>query len=42
MLGGGVGRGEVCVILGKSGSGKSILGQNILESNLEIPAVSLL
>lgn len=39
MLGGGVGRGEVCVILGKSGSGKSILGQNILESNLEIPAV---
>lgn len=39
MIGGGVGRGEVCVIIGKSGSGKSIIGQNILESNLEIPAV---
>jgi KaiC/GvpD/RAD55 family RecA-like ATPase len=39
LIGGGVGRGEVCVIIGKSGSGKSILGQNVLESNLEVPAV---
>jgi KaiC/GvpD/RAD55 family RecA-like ATPase len=39
MIGGGVGRGEVCVIIGKSGSGKSIVGQNILESNLDVPAV---
>lgn len=39
MIGGGVGRGEVCVVIGKSGSGKSIVGQNILEHNLDIPAV---
>lgn len=39
MIGGGVGRGEVCVVIGKSGSGKSIVGQNILESNLDVPAV---
>lgn len=39
LIGGGVGRGEVCVIIGKSGSGKSIVGQNILEANLDIPAV---
>lgn len=39
LIGGGVGRGEVCVIIGKSGSGKSIVGQNILESNLDVPAV---
>ena len=39
MLGGGVGRGEVCVIIGKSGSGKSLVGQNVLESNLEVPTV---
>jgi len=39
MLGGGVGRGEVCVVIGKSGSGKSIVGQNILEANLDVPAV---
>ena len=38
LIGGGVGRGEVCVIIGKSGSGKSIIGQNILESNLDVPA----
>ena len=39
MIGGGVGRGEVCVIIGKSGSGKSLVGQNILENNLEVPCV---
>lgn len=39
LIGGGVGRGEVCVIIGKSGSGKSIVGQNILENNLKIPSV---
>lgn len=39
MIGGGVGRGEVCVIIGKSGSGKSIVGQNILENNLNIPSI---
>ena len=39
LIGGGVGRGEVCVIIGKSGSGKSIVGQNILENNLNIPSV---
>jgi len=39
LIGGGVGRGEVCVIIGKSGSGKSIVGQNILEKNLDVPAV---
>ena len=39
LIGGGVGRGEVCVVIGKSGSGKSIVGQNILEHNLDIPSV---
>lgn len=39
MIGGGVGRGEVCVVIGKSGSGKSIVGQNILEHNLDVPSV---
>lgn len=39
MIGGGVGRGEVCVVIGKSGSGKSIVGQNILEHNLNVPSV---
>lgn len=39
LIGGGVGRGEVCVIIGKSGSGKSIVGQNILENNLDVPSV---
>lgn len=39
LIGGGVGRGEVCVVIGKSGSGKSIVGQNILEHNLGVPAV---
>jgi replicative DNA helicase len=38
-LGGGVGIGEVCVIIGRSGSGKSLAGQNVLESNLNIPAL---
>ena len=39
MIGGGVGIGEVCVVVGKSGSGKSYVGQNIMENNLEVPAV---
>lgn len=33
MVGGGVGVGEVCLIIGKSGSGKSLVGQNIVEHN---------
>lgn len=39
MTGGGVGIGEVCVVVGKSGSGKSYVGQNIMENNLDVPAV---
>lgn len=35
MTGGGLGKGEVGLIIGKSGSGKSIVGQNIVEANLE-------
>lgn len=35
MTGGGVGSGEVCLIIGKSGSGKSLVGQNIVEANLD-------
>lgn len=34
MTGGGLGIGEVGLIVGKSGSGKSIVGQNIVEANL--------
>lgn len=39
LIGGGVGLGEVCVIVGKSGSGKSLVGQNMVESNLDVPTV---
>lgn len=39
LIGGGVGLGEVCVIVGKSGSGKSLVGQNMVENNLEVPTV---
>lgn len=39
MTGGGLGVGEVGLIVGKSGSGKSIVGQNIVEANLERPGV---
>jgi replicative DNA helicase len=35
MTGGGVGAGEVCLVIGKSGSGKSLVGQNIVEANLD-------
>lgn len=35
LMGGGIGQGEVCVIAGKSGSGKSLLAQGILEVNLQ-------
>ena len=39
LIGGGVGLGEVCVIVGKSGSGKSLVGQNMVENNLDVPTV---
>lgn len=39
MTGGGLGKGEVGLIIGKSGSGKSIVGQNIVEANLDRPGV---
>jgi KaiC/GvpD/RAD55 family RecA-like ATPase len=39
MTGGGLGMGEVGLVVGKSGSGKSIVGQNIVENNLDRPGV---
>ena len=39
MTGGGLGIGEIGLIVGKSGSGKSIVGQNIVEANLNRPGI---
>lgn len=41
VLGGGLGSSEVCVVVGRSGSGKSLVGQNFVEANLDRPSIFL-